>query len=222
MDDPGSESANLRVVLDERDKRYEQRFTSIESATALALSAAKELTKAALDAANAAVTKAEAANEKRLENVNEFRDTLSDQQRTLLPRTEADARLAAISEKVEALQRSQERVSGQTEGGRTTKDDSRATWAVFIAVGAHRLAILSGSPGSSEATGRPRDKHGVLLKEGDAVYIPARIRRIPPEHDFYNLIVQFDDDVLVVQKNPSFTVNVSHLNARAVRKSPPN
>jgi hypothetical protein len=43
---------------------------------------------AALLAAKEAVTKAETASDKRFENVNEFRQTLSDQTSTFVPRTE--------------------------------------------------------------------------------------------------------------------------------------
>jgi len=114
----------------------------VQNATALALSAAKELTKAAFDAANAAVTKAEIANEKHFQSVNEFRATLSDQQRTLLPRPEADQRFASLSEKIDMLQKHRERLDGQVEGGRTTKDDSRATWAIVIAVAGVVVSVV--------------------------------------------------------------------------------
>lgn len=71
----------------------------------------------------------------------------------------------------------------------------------------------------AEKVDGPRDRNGAILKEGDRVYILARIRRITPEHGFYNLIVQLDDEMLVVQKNPSFTVGVSHMNAKAVLRA---
>ncbi len=59
------------------DKRYEQRFDAQEKAV-----------KDALASADRAVNKAETASEKRLDSVNEFRKTLSDQTGTFLTRAE--------------------------------------------------------------------------------------------------------------------------------------
>jgi hypothetical protein len=58
---------------------------------------------AALAAAQKAVEKAEAASEKRFESVNEFRATLSDQARLLMPRLEAEAQYRTITEKIDVL-----------------------------------------------------------------------------------------------------------------------
>jgi len=49
-----------------------------------------------LDAADRAVMKAEAAADKRFESVNEFREQLREQAATLMPRAEAEARIASI------------------------------------------------------------------------------------------------------------------------------
>lgn len=78
--------------------------------------AQKEAVLAALNAAEQAVAKAEAASEKRFESVNEFRAALGDQTRTFMPRIEAeglfanhDKRLnqvsATLTEKIEELSR---------------------------------------------------------------------------------------------------------------------
>jgi hypothetical protein len=56
---------------------------------------------AALQSAKEAVTKAETASEKRFDAVNEFRQTLADQASTLMPRVEAESRIAALAEKLE-------------------------------------------------------------------------------------------------------------------------
>lgn len=58
---------------------------------------------AALAAADRAVAKAEAASEKRFEAVNEFRASLNDQTRTLVPRAEHEQAVRALSEKIEVL-----------------------------------------------------------------------------------------------------------------------
>lgn len=77
-------------LIEANDRRYAQQFTSSQEAVLSALNAAQTAVNAALSAAEKAVTKAEIASEKRFDNVNEFRATLADQQRTLMPRTEVE------------------------------------------------------------------------------------------------------------------------------------
>lgn len=72
-----------------------------KEALTVALTAAEKAVNAALAAADRAVLKAEAATERRFESVNEFRATLSDQQRNFMPRKEVDVLIEAMSEKVE-------------------------------------------------------------------------------------------------------------------------
>ena len=67
----------LYGIMVEREKANAQRFDAQEKAVAAALAAAKE-----------AVLKAEVSNDKRFESVNEFRNTLKDQQGTYVTRTE--------------------------------------------------------------------------------------------------------------------------------------
>lgn len=74
------EVQTLRAVVDERDRRYEDRFKAQEKAVEAALASARE-----------AVEKAEAAAEKRFESVNEFRAQQKDLMSTFLPRSEFDA-----------------------------------------------------------------------------------------------------------------------------------
>ena len=63
----------------------------------------KDAVRAALDSQKEAVLKSEAASEKRFSSVNEFRNTLADQQRNLMPRNEVDILIKAINEKIDAL-----------------------------------------------------------------------------------------------------------------------
>jgi len=55
------------------------------------------------DAAELAIAKAETAAEKRFEGVNEFRASLADQQRTLMPRVEAEIRLNALDRHLDEI-----------------------------------------------------------------------------------------------------------------------
>ena len=107
-------TTSLQDKLDAADLRYQQRFEaqskaleaafqSQQQAMQTALAAAKEAVVAAMEAANRAVQKAEMAADKRFEGVNEFRATLADQQRTLMPRSEVDVLFRAMNDRLTAL-----------------------------------------------------------------------------------------------------------------------
>jgi len=81
------------------------RFGAQEKAVAAALAAQEKAVAAALAAAKEAVTKAETATERRFENSNEWRNTVETLQRTYMPRTESTQSNAALTEKIEALQK---------------------------------------------------------------------------------------------------------------------
>jgi hypothetical protein len=91
--------------LAEQDRRHEARTD-----------AAKEAVGVAMAAADRAVLKAEGAAERRFESVNEFRNTLADQQRSLMPRTEAEIRLAALDARLVALEQARSAKGGAKEG----------------------------------------------------------------------------------------------------------
>lgn len=104
----------IERVLDERDRRYEQRWLSQEDAVRLALvnvnkemlermRQIREETAAAMLASDKAITKAEDATEKRFEQVNAFREQLNTQAGLFAQRREVDAMSAALADKVFAL-----------------------------------------------------------------------------------------------------------------------
>ena len=90
-------------IIEKNDRRYEQRFNDTKIAVDAALIAADKTVAAALAGQKEAVTKAEVAAEKRFESVNEFRSTLSDQQRNLMPRVEVEIIMKSITDKIENL-----------------------------------------------------------------------------------------------------------------------
>jgi hypothetical protein len=104
------------------DRRYSELRQADAMAVSAALSAADRAVAAALAAADRAVSKAEEAAEKRFDGVNEFRGQLADQASTLMPRAEAEIRLANL-----------ERFMNQSAGRRVGGSD---VWGyVFGAVG---------------------------------------------------------------------------------------
>jgi hypothetical protein len=88
---------------------YDQRMIDQEKAVA-----------AAFDASNKAIEKSETASEKRFASVNEFRQTLTDQATTFLPRQEADRVTASNAEKIQALTDRLNRMDAQGEGSKIT------------------------------------------------------------------------------------------------------
>src|ERR1035437_207791 len=78
--------------IDSNDKKYQIQFNDSKEAVLAALASTKE-----------AINKAEQANEKRFDAVNEFRSTLSDQQAKLMTRTEYESAHKALAEKIDGV-----------------------------------------------------------------------------------------------------------------------
>lgn len=104
------------VLLAEMDRRYAARFGAVEQAVTTAFVAQEKAITAALLSAQAAVNKADLANEKRFDAVNEFRGQLGDQQRTLMPRAEAEALFKSIGDKIEVISARGDRRDAQGTG----------------------------------------------------------------------------------------------------------
>ncbi len=79
-------------LLKAADRRYEERFKAQREALTVALSAAEK-----------AVLKAEAATDKRFENVNEFRASLTDMANRMMPRLETEQRFEEMTDKLAGL-----------------------------------------------------------------------------------------------------------------------
>lgn len=142
------------------DKRYEQRFEASEkaldigfsgqksavdaafasqkSAIDAAFAAQKEGISAALAAADRAVNKAELSTEKRFESVNEFRATLDNQQRTLIPRSEVSVIQDGLNEKIAQLTKQIDEIraanSTSVAERRGVKDGSRDSWGFVVGI----------------------------------------------------------------------------------------
>lgn len=144
--------AHLTALVGEVDRRYEQRFIAQEQALAAAFQAADRALQEAdrryeqrFQAQGEAIGKSEAANEKRFEGVNEFRDQLRDQASMFMPRAESEARTTDISTKIDTLERRQSEnfgliqsrldiMVGQQHGAVTQRTEGRDSNSAVIAM----------------------------------------------------------------------------------------
>ncbi len=108
------------------------------------LEAIKESVAAALATSDKAITKAEAATEKRLDLLNEFRRLVSDMIADLLPRRESATLLTTLNDKIDALHERMlliERFQAE-HGGRRVQGDSD-NQKIFLFIGLGLSLILS-------------------------------------------------------------------------------
>jgi chromosome segregation ATPase len=89
-----SQKEHVLAIIDERDRRYEDRFKAMDEKTGLALTSSEK-----------AFTKAETATEKRFDAVNEFRGSLKDQADRMMPRAEADGRFGGVEDKIDEIKK---------------------------------------------------------------------------------------------------------------------
>lgn len=125
------------------DRRYEERFNASQTALAVGLAGTKSEINAALVAADRAVTKAELATEKRFESVNEFRGTLDNQQRTLIPRSEVSEIVKGLDQKIEQLTKNQDKLEQDVRNSMSERQGVRGGWG--YAVGALGFLVAATS-----------------------------------------------------------------------------
>jgi hypothetical protein len=99
-------------VTKERDEKINQHFESLQ----------------------VAVNKAENATEKRFESVNEFRNTLTDQQRTFMPRSETEIMFKNHEVLHESLTLKIDDVSKKLEKIVNMKQGGNVVWAYIISI----------------------------------------------------------------------------------------
>ncbi len=96
---------SLETIHAERDKRYEEKFRGLETATNIALAAVEKQTNAAFAANEKAILKTDEAQRSYNERSNEFRGQLKDQAERLMPRTESIDKFKVVEEKLEECKR---------------------------------------------------------------------------------------------------------------------
>lgn len=102
--DYGREIDWLRMLMDERDRRYEERFIAQERAREESLRVSER-------AVNASSKAQDAYNE----HTNNLRDQLGRQAKEFLPLALADARFAAIEERISGLRESRSEGKGRSD-----------------------------------------------------------------------------------------------------------
>jgi hypothetical protein len=122
---------HLEALIVDHGHSDNQRFLSQEEAVDAALAAAEK-----------AVTKAEVANEKRFDSVNEFRAQLNDQARNFMPRKEYEVQQEALARRLTALERSQSTSGGRTEGADVRFAQIISVLAVVVAAATIVIAIV--------------------------------------------------------------------------------
>jgi hypothetical protein len=95
----------LEVRTETLDREFREHLEQVRHENALAFHNADKAVQAALASAEKAVNKAETADNKRFDSVNEFRSTLSDQAAQLMPRAESEIRMTAMHAKMDSMQR---------------------------------------------------------------------------------------------------------------------
>lgn len=119
-----------------QEKAVEAALAARERALDLALAARDKAVDAEFTAQEKAVTKAETANEKRFESVNEFRAQLGDIISTMLPRTEANARINALEDKISDLKTVVDKNQGIKKG-------AQDNWGMIVAAVGMIIAIAT-------------------------------------------------------------------------------
>lgn len=120
---------SLKELMDEKFGRVNDRFESEATISKMILAASKE-----------AVTKADAANEKRFDAVNEFRQTLSDQTRTFMLRSEVLTKFEAQDREMASFRDAHRGMIGNVQQGLSAIGGQRSAehgnmMAVMAAVG---------------------------------------------------------------------------------------
>lgn len=108
-----AERAAAKADLAASKEYLEAQIAGLKETLIAQIISQKEAINAALVSADKAVLKAEMASEKRFESVNEFRATLSDQQRDMATKSEVDLRFRAVEDRLtESMKARQVQIDG--------------------------------------------------------------------------------------------------------------
>jgi hypothetical protein len=129
-----ADKAVAKVELAAEKTYLEAAIRSLREAFTLQIAYQKELSEHALAAADKAVVKAEMASEKRFDSVNEFRSTLSDQQRDLATKSEVNLRFVALEGRLNDVVEDARETKGRGLGVRDSSIDSRGGQMLVVSL----------------------------------------------------------------------------------------
>lgn len=143
-----NEDAGVAIArCEERIAALEARISAAETAAIARADASDKAVAAQLTAQQAAVAKAENASEKRFESVNEFRQTLGDQARQLMPRLESEAMHKAMLDRHNlangAMSERVDRIANQLAAVDQHRQGKAIGWQSVVAVIALIVSILA-------------------------------------------------------------------------------
>ncbi len=122
---------HVTALIGANDKRYEDKFAASDKAVLSALASQEKAVNAALAASEKAVLVAENNAEKWRANANEWRGAMGDRERNFAQKSD----LEALKERID-------RTEGRSSGIRERSGDSRATWAIVIAMAATLVQLV--------------------------------------------------------------------------------
>lgn len=94
----------LEALIDERDRKYNERFNAQQLAVTSAFVASEKAVEAAFKSSQEAITKSEVSMEKRADASYVSLNDLQRQLTALMPRAEAENRIAATTEKINRME----------------------------------------------------------------------------------------------------------------------
>jgi multidrug resistance efflux pump len=124
---------HLESLIDERDRRYAQRFDEQEKALAAALLATKELTQQASSFAKDAAQKFAAELQEYKAVNNEWRATVNDWRQNTVPRAEYNVRHEELERRMASAEVFKEQATGRYAA--KTEDRGQGQWIVSLIVG---------------------------------------------------------------------------------------
>lgn len=123
--------------------RLNRDIISLREYVDIRFEAQKEAVNIAMAAADRAVTKAEAANERRFESVNEFRAALSDSSRLLMPRAEIEIWFSTMTKKVDELAIRLDKSSAKMDSGVAHGRGLSDAWGILLGAAAFIASIVA-------------------------------------------------------------------------------
>jgi chromosome segregation ATPase len=132
----------LKEIIDERDRRYQERDEARRAAIDASLIAAKEQTAASFAASEKAIAKAEEAQRAYNQSHNDLAKKMDEQNKAMMLRSESEGRFHAVEEKINDIRNAMAAGGGMLHGSQIVKDESRANVALIVAALGTMLALL--------------------------------------------------------------------------------